>query len=170
MIVGKCAKMQNFSKTCEHAIPNPWHAMQVLLFHLNQDACACWRFSDATWVGKHSESVWARHYFFWMEPSNTSTQSCQVIVKRRNVVVLVHQIFLLLFCLQIRMNCKQNETIARNIQAFFSRSSYGFGSWQQANWRMIFFYGCVCFVFIVTLPASSFAESASTFADSVDTS
>ena len=51
--------------------------------------------------------------FFLMEPSNTSTKSCKVIVTRRNDVVLLYQIFLLLFCLQIRMNCKQNETIAR---------------------------------------------------------
>ena len=35
-----CKNSKFYSKTCEHAIPNPWHAMQVLLFHLNQDACA----------------------------------------------------------------------------------------------------------------------------------
>ena len=32
----------------------------------------------------------------------------------------------------------------------------------RGNWRMIFFYGCVCFVSLLTLPASSFAVSVDT--------
>jgi len=48
-----------------------------------------------------------------MEPSNPSMHSLIVILKRLDVGILVQQPILLSLRLQIRMNCKQNATIAR---------------------------------------------------------
>ena len=138
--------VQKFSKTCKHAIPNPWHAMQA--FFSFEPRCLCMvtlQWCNLSWKAQRICLSKTNLFFWW----NQVTRRCKPWLWSWSSAMLAS--------LSNKASCwacaSRSGWIANKMKLLQEHTSLLQQIFVQlwilatGKWRMIFFYGCVCFFY-----------------------